>query len=115
MAGSREPLWWLLFAAGGTVAAFLVPIHIALSGIAAPAGLLQETVAYDRMRALVSHPVSRFYLFVLIALPLFHWAHRFRFTLVDLGAHRARRLIAILCYGTAFAGAMATAAVLLAF
>ena len=113
MAGSREPLWWLLFAAGGTVAAFLVPVHIVLTAITA-AGWVWEAPTYDQVRGLVAHPISRLYLFVLIALPLFHWAHRFRFTLVDLGLHRARRLIAILCYGTAVAGAVATAAVLLA-
>ena len=113
MAGSREPLWWLLFAAGGTVAAFLVPVHIVLTGITA-AGWVWEAPTYDQVRALVSHPVSRLYLFVLIALPLFHWAHRFRFTLIDLGVHSARRLIAVLCYGTAVAGAVAAAAVLLA-
>ena len=32
---------------------------------------------------LFSHPLVRLYCFVLISLPLFHWAHRFRFTLVD--------------------------------
>jgi fumarate reductase subunit D len=99
---AAEPFWWSLFAAGGTVAAFLVPIHILIHGIAAPTGLAPESaVAYERMRALIQSPWVRLYLFILISLPLFHWAHRFRFLLEDLGLHRGRAILAVLCYGAA--------------
>jgi fumarate reductase subunit D len=57
--------------------------------------------------------VVRLYLFVLIALPLFHWAHRFRFTLVDLGLKRGQHVVAIACYGAAIAGTVLAAVVLL--
>jgi len=110
---STEPFWWSLFGAGGVIAAFLVPVHIILTGIAAPAGWASGAFAYPRMVALLSHPVIRVYLFVLIALPLFHWAHRFRFTLVDLGLKRGQHVVAIACYGTAIVGAVLAAAVLL--
>jgi fumarate reductase subunit D len=50
---------------------------------------------------------------VLISLPLFHWAHRFRFTLVDLGLKAAKGPIAIFCYGSALAGTVIAAFVLL--
>jgi len=76
------PLLWLLFSAGGTVAAFLFPIHLFLTGLAFPLGWL-ETPRFEFLHRLVMHPVTRLYLFVLIALPLFHWAHRFRYTLYD--------------------------------
>ncbi len=33
--------------------------------------------------ALVRSPLARVYLFILCSFPLFHWAHRFRFTLYD--------------------------------
>ena len=112
MARSNEPFWWSLFAAGGVVAAFLVPVHIMLTGIVVPAGWGRESFEYHRILALVSHPLSRLYLFVLISLPLFHWAHRFRFTLIDLGLKGGRGLVAVACYGSAIVGAILTAVVL---
>ena len=113
MAKSNEAFWWLLFGAGGTVAAFLAPLQILLTGIAAPAGWFREALEYNRVLALVSHPVTRLYLFALISLPLFHWAHRFRFTLIDLGLKSGQRAVAVLCYGSAIVGAILTVVVLL--
>jgi fumarate reductase subunit D len=113
MARSNDPFWWALFAAGGVVAALLVPVHMVLTGIAAPAGWVRESFEYHRVLALVSHPVSRLYLFVLISLPLFHWAHRFRFTLIDLGLKGGRGVVAVACYGSAIVGAILTVVVLI--
>lgn len=113
MAKSFEPFWWSLFGAGGVIAAFFVPVQIILTGIAAPAGWASGAFAYPRMVALLSHPVIRVYVFVLIALPLFHWAHRFRFTLVDLGLRRGQRTVAFACYGAAIIGTILTAVALL--
>lgn len=107
-----EPFWWSLFAAGGVVAAFFVPITIVLTGIAAPAGWVREAFEYQRALALVSHPISRLYLFVFISLPLFHWAHRFRFILIDLGLKGGRLPVAIACYGGAIVGTLLTVVVL---
>ncbi len=115
MRKSSEPFWWLLFGAGGMLAAFLAPVQIALTGIAGPAGWFEEAFEYDRLLMLVSHPISRLYLFALISLPLFHWAHRFRFTLFELGLKRGRRLVAFLCYGSAIVGMIVAAFVLLKF
>lgn len=113
MAKSNEPIWWSLFSAGGVVAAFLIPIHILLLGLAGPLGLLPGGVlSYDRMAALISHPIVRLYCFVLISLPLFHWAHRFRFTLIDLGIRGIDMLIAVVCYGAAIVGTLMAAQVL---
>ncbi len=95
------------------MAAFLVPVHIVLTGIAGPAGWLRGAFEYHRMLALVSHPISRLYLFVLISLPLFHWAHRFRFALLDLGVKGGRGLVAVACYGSAIVGTILTVAVLM--
>src|SRR5713101_5446498 len=98
------PLLWLLFSAGGTVAALLFPVHLFLTGLAFPLGWL-EAPAYDSMRTLVGHPLTRLYLFVLVSLPLFHWAHRFRYTLYDgLQLKHLTALIAVLCYGAALVG-----------
>lgn len=110
---TSEPFWWALFSAGGVVAAFLAPIHLFLHGIAVPLGWVSADVAYAQMQALFGHPLVKIYLFVLIALPLYHWAHRFRFTLYDLGLKSFRTPIAILCYGGAVIGTVATVWILL--
>ncbi len=97
MARSNEPIWWSLFSAGGVVAAFFMPITIVLTAIALPAN---ATTAED-LRQLAGHPLTRLYLFVLISLPMFHWAHRFRYVVVDLGFKRISSILPIVCYGTA--------------
>lgn len=102
MAKSNEPALWALFSAGGVVAAFLMPVTIVITSI----GVLQGWVSADRMWDLLHNWLVRLYLVVLISLPLFHWAHRFRFTLVDLGLKSAKWLIAVLCYGAAFVGSV---------
>jgi len=113
MAKSNEPIWWSLFSAGGVVAAFLVPVLILITGIAWPLGLLPgDALQFAKMQALLSHPLTRVFCFVLISLPLFHWAHRFRFTLVDMGLKSIHTLVAVLCYGAAIAGTIAAAVIL---
>jgi len=107
-ARSTEPLWWSLFSAGGVVAAVLLPVLIVLTGIAIPAGWLSQASALD----LVQNPLARLYLLAAIALPLFHFAHRFRFALLDMGVAGARRTVATLCYGTAIAGTIVAAVLL---
>ena len=97
MARSNEPFWWSLFSAGGVVAAFFMPITILLTAIAIPAGV----VSADGLRQLAGHPLTRLYLFVLISLPMFHWAHRFRYVVVDLGFKSISSILPIVCYGTA--------------
>ena len=113
MKRSNEPIWWSLFAAGGVVAALFMPVLILLTGIAGPLGWTAQAFAYDRIAALAFHPLSRLFLFVVISLPLFHWAHRFRFTLVDLGLKGARSAIAGACYGVAIVGTAVAAFVLI--
>jgi len=107
-----EPLLWMLFSAGGVVSALLMPILVALLGVAFPLGWIAPP-GYEHMRALVGNPLTRLVLFGLVMLSLFHWAHRFRHTLYDgLQIKHLNELVAILCYGTAVVGS-AVAAVLL--
>lgn len=100
---------WTLFGAGGTIAALLFPIHLFLSGLAFPLGVL-EAPSYDILYGLVRHPITRLYLLVVITLALFHWAHRFRYTLYDvLQLKHLYRLIAVLCYSAALLGSAVAA------
>ena len=100
MAKSNEPIWWSLFSTGGVVAAFFFPVTIILTGIAIPSGLIDV----GQFNQLIRHPLVRVYLFVLISLPLFHWAHRFRYAVVDLGLKGLDRVLALLFYGLAIVG-----------
>ena len=110
-----EPMFWGLFSAGGFVAALLLPITVAILGIAYAAGWLpKEALSYDRIVGLVDNPLSKLYLLALVSLPLFHWAHRFRYTVHhQFGVHGLKRLVAVACYGTAVAGSALAVVVLL--
>ena len=103
------PFMWLVFIVGGTIAAFLFPVHLFLNGLAFPLGWL-DAPSYEALRVLVANPVTRLYLFVVISLPLFHWAHRFRYTLYDgLQLYHLTMFIAVLCYGAALGGSVVAA------
>jgi len=106
---SNEPFLWLLFSAGGVVAALLIPIHLFLFGLAFPFGWLRAP-SYDQALALARSTLGRVYLLVFCILPLFHWAHRFRYTLYDgLQIKHLNELVNTLCYGAATVGAIAAA------
>ena len=101
---SNEPFLWLLFSAGGVVSALLMPVHLLLFGLAFPLGWL-DAPGQEKLLALVRHPVTRIYLLIFCSLPLFHWAHRFRFTLYDgLQIKHLNEMVAALSYGAALAG-----------
>ena len=103
MAKSKEPIPWSLFSAGGVISAFCLPALIFLTGIAVPLGWLGA----PDLLALLGSRLARLFLFVVIFLCLFHWAHRFRAVLVDLGLRSLGTPLALLCYGTAIAGTIA--------
>lgn len=108
------PLLWFLFGAGGMVSALLFPVHVLLVGLAFPLGWV-DAPDYETLRGLVTHPIARLYLFVFIFLPLFHWAHRFRYTVYDLFQirHGLQGPIAVVCYGAALLGTVLAAYTLL--
>src|SRR5688572_23463326 len=104
---SGEAPWYGLFAAGGMLTALVVPVHVLLNNLAAPLGVVPPAIiGYERMATLVAHPLVKLYLFALIAFALFHWAHRFRYILVDVGVGGARGPIAFLAYGAAVVGTL---------
>lgn len=102
------PFLWTLFGAGGMVSALLFPIHILLIGLVFPLGWV-DAPDYDFLHGLAIHPITRLYLSALISFPLFHWAHRFRYTVYDVFQMTGgRQLIAFLCYGAALVGTVIT-------
>ncbi len=99
-----EPFLWTLFSAGGVIAALFIPVQLFLQFLAFPLGWLPAP-GYPEVHALLRHPLTRIYLFVLCSLPLFHWAHRFRYTLYDgLQIKHLNELIDLFCYGGAILG-----------
>src|SRR5260370_5471992 len=96
-----EPLLWILFSAGGVFAAFLIPVHLFLQGIAFPLGWAKAP-DYATTAAFVAHPPVRIYLFVLCSVPLFHFAHRIRYTRYDgLQVKHLNEVIPFCCYCSA--------------
>lgn len=107
-----EPLLWMLFSAGGVASAMLMPVLLLLFGLAYPLGWL-EPPAYEHLRAVMLNPLTRLVLFGACAASLFHWAHRFKYTLYDgLQVKHLNELINTFCYGGAVVGAIAAAFVL---
>jgi fumarate reductase subunit D len=105
---SLEPFLWTLFSAGGVLAALLIPVHLFLFGLALPLGWLPQPSS-EHLLALLHHPVTRVYLFLLCTLALFHAAHRFRYTLYDgLQIKHLNEVINVLCYGGAIVGSVLT-------
>ena len=103
---SNEPLLWTLFSAGGVVAALVLPVLLLLFGVAIPLGWVAAP-RRDHLVALLHHPATRIALFIVLALSLFHGAHRFRFTLYDgLQIKHINEVINTVCYGGAIVGSV---------
>jgi fumarate reductase subunit D len=103
---SNEPVLWVLFSAGGVVAAFLIPVLLFLLFIVFPLGWITPP-SYKGLFELVRLPITRLALFVLCFFSLFHWAHRFRYTLYDgLQIKHLNQLIFPFCYGGAIIGSI---------
>ncbi|MCH8537482.1 MAG: fumarate reductase subunit D [Alkalimonas sp.] len=98
---SDEPIWWSLFSAGGVCVAMLIPALIVLLVFGPWLGLLSaEALSYQRMSALLYHPLGVLFIGAVIILPLFHAMHRIHHGLHDLQwAHSS--LAKWLCYGSA--------------
>ena len=111
----RMRLAALLLAPVPLVAAFFIPIHLFILGIAAPLGLTKAT-DYTSATAFLAFPIVRLYLFVLCSLPLFHAAHRIRYTLYDgLQIKHLNEVIAVCCYGGAVVGTLVAGYLLWSF
>ena len=108
-----EPLVWLLFTSGGLAAALLLPVLLLLFGLAIPAGWVSAP-AQAHLLSVMGNPLTRIVLLGLCVLALFHWAHRFRYTLYEgLQLKHLSKLIIVGCYGGALVGSAFAVYVLL--
>ena len=94
-----------MFAQGGVIAAVLVPVHVLVQGILGPLKIVPVADQhYDTWINILGNPIVKLYLLVLIAFPFFHFAHRLRYLLVDLGIPAAKSVPAqAIFYGGAVA------------
>lgn len=110
MAKSNKPLVWGPFAAGGTLTAFLTPVLIVLTLLAA-LGYVPDMLGYENLRGVLAYWFAKLAAFVVVFLSLWSAAHRLRITFYDLGV-RADTLVAAVLYAIAGAGSIAVIAYL---
>lgn len=109
---SNDPFFWSLFGAGGALSAMFIPAFLFLVGIATPLGWI-DGPSHEAVKTVLLHPLTRIVSFFIVSLSLFHWAHRFRFTLYDgLQLKHLFHLIAVICYGVALVGSLITGYIL---
>ena len=75
MARSAKAVPWFLFAAGGTVTAFVLPVMLFVTNIAFPLGLFHDALSYETMHAFVGN-----WLVKLALLGIIVWASGMRRT-----------------------------------
>jgi len=114
MKRSHEPIFWSLFGAGGMLAALIGPALVFITGIAVPFGfgLPADTLSYAHMLAFAQSWIGKLLLLAVIALFMWHAAHRIAIVLHDFGVH-AVVVTKVVCYGLAFAGTVIAAWTLL--
>jgi fumarate reductase subunit D len=113
MARSNKPLVWVVFAGGGTLAAFVLPAIIFSLTLGVALGWIPlEALSYERAIAGVQSPLAKLAAFVVTVPILWHAAHRLRITAHDLGIY-ADRLVMFICYGIAALGTIVTFVALL--
>ncbi len=109
---SAKAIPWLLFAAGGTTVAFILPVMVVITSLGPAVGLFEGALQYETMYNFVSYWPIRIILLGIIALMLWHAAHRLRVCAHDVGI-RQDGAVAWVLYGLAGIGTLATAMALL--
>lgn len=106
MAKSNKPIVWSLFAAGGTLAAFLAPVLVLLFLLLA-FGRTPELLGYAQLHAFAASWFGKAFLLAVITLFLWHAAHRLRITMHDFGL-RQDLVVAVVVYLGAAVGTALT-------
>jgi fumarate reductase subunit D len=103
MKRSNAPIFWLLFGAGGMLAALFGSVVVWLSGFDGPFALTvsPEFFSYTNILAIAQNPIGKAFLFAIAVLFAWHAAHRMFHSLHDIGIHGGV-IAKLLCYGTAF-------------
>ncbi|HEV2141495.1 MAG TPA: fumarate reductase subunit FrdD [Candidatus Dormibacteraeota bacterium] len=107
--------FWFLFSQGGVISALFLPVHVLIQGILGPLGIVPVADRhYDTWVQVIGNPLVKLYILVLVMFSFFHFAHRIRYFLVDLGVRGARSVPAqVVFYGGAVLVTLVTIWVLL--
>ena len=110
---SNAPPLWLLFGAGGMLAALVGCGLVLATGIMLPLGIgvAADALNYERVSAWLRLPLTKSVVFILVALFLWHAAHRLLHSLHDIGIHTGRAA-KLACYGTALVATLFSAWIL---
>lgn len=111
MAKSNKPIFWSLFAAGGTLTAFVIPA-LALVTLFAAMRFNVDMFTYEAIHGFAAWWLGKLIIFGVILLSLWHAAHRLRVTAHDFGL-RADKQVAIIVYSLAGLGTLLTLVYLL--
>lgn len=110
---SLQPFQWLLFGAGGMVAALFTPILFLLFGVIFPLGLVAPP-DHERLLTVLHHPLIRVVLLGVCVFALFHCTHRFHYVLRDgLRLKHPNQVINVICYTGAITGSIMAGYILL--
>ena len=106
MAIAKKAIVWGLFAAGGTLTAFVFPVLIALFLLIAT-GNTPEGLQFDQIHAFLASWLGKVCLFVVLFLSVWHAAHRLRVVAHDFGIRKdalvANAVYTVAAIGTALA------------
>lgn len=103
-----EPIWWILFGAGGFVAAFFLPGVLIGVTVLAPLTGADGFLPYERALALATSPVGRVFLIALLSLTFWHSAHHLRHFAIDIGGAGMASIGAWASYLVALIGTIAS-------
>ncbi|HKJ16193.1 MAG TPA: fumarate reductase subunit FrdD [Xanthomonadales bacterium] len=84
MAIAKKAFVWALFAAGGTVTAFVFPVLILLF-VLVSAGMVPENMTREGVLMFAGYWFGKLVLFAVLVLSLWHAAHRMRVVCHDFG------------------------------
>jgi succinate dehydrogenase subunit D len=104
---AKKAVVWILFAAGGTLTAFVYPALIVLFLLLA-SGNVPQGLQYEQIHTFAASWLGKAVLFVVLFLSLWHAAHRLRVVAHDFGI-RKDRLVANAVYLVATIGTVLTA------
>lgn len=109
------PVFWLLFGAGGMIAALFGPALILITGFMIPFGwgMPERAGSYATVLAFAHNPIGKLVLLAVIALFFWNGAERLFLTLKDMRAG-PHSLLRWLTYGVAAVLSLVTVALLLA-
>jgi fumarate reductase subunit D len=100
MKRSNDPIFWLLFGAGGMLSALIGAALVFVSGIGVPLAFVvsRDLMRYELMLGFAQHWLGKVIVFAVIVLFLWHAALRIFHMLHDFGIH-AGAGAKLICFG----------------